>query len=344
MKLVFLVMFWSLSLFAKDWLFFVFLNADNSLSSYAEPNIKQMEKVGATDKLDIVLVYDNRKNGDTKYCVFKDKCRNCVSVGELDMGSAATLQEWLLKAINDTQPEHIALVLWDHGSGWKKRSIQRPTIDRGISYDDTSNTYITTWDLGIALDNVSKTIGKKLDIVSYDACLMQMVEVTYELKNSADYIVGSEDTELAEGWDYSTSLASFLKGTSIEPLDFAFDLVNAYNNLYSSDATMSVLDTSKLDDFASFWKDFTISLTKDDYNKARKAAQYFTYSSHVDVGSFLSNLNIVVPDFDKLIPLTYGGSGLAVWAPSSFSQEYMKLKWAQDTGWGAKLDEFTKIE
>lgn len=51
----------------------------------------------------------------------------------------------------------------------------------------TNTTSIQTWDVGTALGS------EHFDIIAWDLSLMQMVEVAYELRNNADYVVGSEE-------------------------------------------------------------------------------------------------------------------------------------------------------
>ena len=58
-----------------------------------------------------------------------------------------------------------------------------------------------------------KRLGRKLDVLGLDACLMAMGEVGYQSKGSASFMIGSEQTEPAEGWPYTAVLGELAKIT-----------------------------------------------------------------------------------------------------------------------------------
>src|SRR5262249_9548142 len=71
---------------------------------------------------------------------------------------------------------------------------------RAIAYDDSSRDFLDNMELARVLAAVKKKLGRKIDLMGFDACLMNMVEVAYELRGSADFIVGSEEIEPGDGW------------------------------------------------------------------------------------------------------------------------------------------------
>ena len=80
-----------------------------------------------------------------------------------------------------------AVVIWNHGSGWSKR--RGNNIPEGISYDDESGNHITTAQLTPAVAKNAGESGQKIDILAFDACLMQMLEVSYAVKNHVNYLL-----------------------------------------------------------------------------------------------------------------------------------------------------------
>src|SRR6185312_9985134 len=50
----------------KDWTFLVYINGHNNLDSYGAQNIKSMEQVGSSDKLNIVVQWASLENNDTR--------------------------------------------------------------------------------------------------------------------------------------------------------------------------------------------------------------------------------------------------------------------------------------
>jgi hypothetical protein len=75
--------------------------------------------------------------------------------------------------------QHYLLMLADHGYGWK-----------GLLTDESSfGNHMTMSGLKQAIDKS----GAHIDLLAMNACLMQMIEVAYELHDSAvDIMVGSE--------------------------------------------------------------------------------------------------------------------------------------------------------
>jgi hypothetical protein len=64
--------------------------------------------------------------------------------------------------------------------------------DQYVCWDATSgNDYIDTPELGEALDNING--DARNDLLAFDACLMSMLEVAYEISPYADYMVASEE-------------------------------------------------------------------------------------------------------------------------------------------------------
>ena len=69
---------------------------------------------------------------------------------------------------------------------------------RGISFDDVTGNNIAPYQLGLAFNQMGK-----IDVYGSDACLMQMAEIGYELKDKVPVIVGSEESEPGDGYNYT---------------------------------------------------------------------------------------------------------------------------------------------
>ena len=101
-----------------------------------------------------------------------------------DMGSYKTLQNFMEWGMEKYPAEHYALVLWDHGAGFL-----------GSMSDENTGHLIKNQELAQVLGNIRDKHGKKIDMVDFNACLMGQAEVAYQLKDGADYLVASEETE-----------------------------------------------------------------------------------------------------------------------------------------------------
>ena len=110
--------------------------------------------------------------------------------------------------------------------------------------------------LEMELEDFAAAIPFHLDYLIFDACLMGCVEVAYELRGVAD-LVGFSPTEvLAYGFDYST-LTGFLMTGTPDPIGVCrayFDFYNAQTDGKMRSATISVVETGKMDALAQVCK------------------------------------------------------------------------------------------
>ncbi|MCX7000820.1 MAG: clostripain-related cysteine peptidase [Candidatus Sumerlaeota bacterium] len=247
------------------------------------------------------------------------------SVGEKNMGDPATLTDFTNWAITNYPANHYVLVLWNHGGGWRsnidrinkeiaslkslaasappeqKKSAQlriaqlieqkkKNEVLKEVCYDSTSGDYLYTSELRQALENIPTHI----DIVGFDACLMQMVEVAYELKSEASIMVGSEETEPGNGWPYDLILGDLSANPTMTPAQLATVIVTRYGESYNGLQTQSAIDLSAMSGLATALNTFAgaIISTGTEWQSlfnARAAANYYTDSPNFrDLGGFLN--------------------------------------------------------
>ncbi len=241
----------------KDWTFLVFLNGKNSLDSFGALDINEMEKVGSTDKINVLVQWASTSNHKTqRLYVQKDNDPNRVTspvvqdMGSVDMGDWRSLVEFVQWGVANYPAKHYFIDVWDHGSGWHLNS--GGFSPRDISWDDDTGHFMTTKQLGQALAEAAKAIGHKVDLYGSDACLMGMAEVAGEMSNSVEFSVGSEETEPGEGWPYDGLLSRWSALPTASASDVAKILTTEYVKSYQggsqgkSEVTFSAFDLSKL--------------------------------------------------------------------------------------------------
>lgn len=246
----------------KKWTFLIFLNADNNLESAGYNDLQEMEKVGSTPEINVVVQFDPYSPQGTKRILIK-KSLNEVSKGsfespvvedmpEQDMGDVRTLIDFAVWGMKKYPAEHYLLVLWNHGSGWSKQQEEHELF-KSISYDDTSGNHIRTNELSDAIDEMINQTGTPIDVLGFDACLMSMYEVADSLSGMVDYLVASEETEPADGYPYDDLLKAFSKRKDKTPRELVYDMVRTYGVSYSNGSqgrmsiTQSGLDLSKFE-------------------------------------------------------------------------------------------------
>jgi hypothetical protein len=308
----------------KDWTMLVFLDGHNNLDQFGALNITQMEKVGSSDNLNIVVQWASQEASTTKrLLVQKSTAAGQVTspvvqeLPKVDMGSKQELLNFIEWGVQNYPAQHYFVVVWDHGSGWHimsrlssqtqlgARSLASTSIDAhvtDISWDDNTGHKITTEELGSVMHDAAQFIGHKVDLYGSDACLMSMVEVAQEMSGAVGVSVGSEETEPGEGWPYDTFLAAWAAKPGASAIEIGGMLVKAYGDRYvgqGASATMATMDMSKLPslvDSLSSLKDKLVSVPNPaDLQKIASSSVRFFDNGYVDIGNLMTNISKGMP-------------------------------------------------
>lgn len=291
------------------WTVLIYMCGDNNLESVGLQNINDMEKVGSTPFVKVLIqlkrsshnsTADGDWNGARRYEVNRDSDNTKINslmlqeLGDIDMGSAASLKDFILWGQSYAPADRYMLILWDHGTGWDPND-DAPAA-KAISQDDTYKTMIKIPDLPSALG-----AGKKFDIIACDACLMSMFEVIYEVHNYGDYFVASEEETPIQGFAYDQILGyltsqqgiiSPTKDTAIFMAKSSFDYWKSW-----SQKVMSVVDLNQANAVAQALNTFSQELIASGNSSAALAAQaestaqrFSTYyrDPRVDLGDYVS--------------------------------------------------------
>ena len=230
-----------------EWGFYVYMAGDNTLYDELTDDLNEMKMVGSNDDLNIIALTDKIGDNDSHlYHVMKHNLieTNLTEVNstwqnELDMGDGDTLRDFLIWASDTFPAKRKILVIWNHGSGWEK-----------VAEDGTS--FLTVPEINHSLKQYRETTNETpFTLIGFDACLMGMFEIMYELKDHAEMVHGSEAYEPLEGWTYNNLLYKLNKNLNNE--DLAYHVVNDYIESYrngsvytSYSVTASVVSSNNL--------------------------------------------------------------------------------------------------
>jgi hypothetical protein len=119
---------------------------------------------------------------------------------------------------------------------------------RTISEDET-NQYDKLYvrELQDSLEQVFGTRGG-LDVIGFDACLMQMIETGYAMRKVAGVMVGSEELEPSEGWSYDGWLKALVGNPDMDSRAIATIMVEAYEDTYKDADPTTTLSAINLAD------------------------------------------------------------------------------------------------
>lgn len=249
----------------KEWTFLVYMNSDNDLYRFSFMNMMQMEKVGSTEAINIVVQQDPmpKEKPTSRIYVTKNPNPNpkqgridiisqaVQTLPETDMGNPQTLADFLAWGVQNYPAKKYAVIIWNHGNGWQ-----------GVSYDDNPDSYLTMPELRQGLEAMNMAIaqqrggfrsaGPLIDILNFDACIMSTLEVAYEMKDVAKFMVGSQFNEPGAGENYTLFLQPLSQKPQMEARELAEIMVYQYAQNYSSqrDINYAAIDLSKVAAFS----------------------------------------------------------------------------------------------
>jgi hypothetical protein len=283
----------------KQWTWMVYLAGDNNLEAFGVKDLLEMKKVGSTNRVNILAEFDRMSDLVTRrYAISADRTldQDCVQqIPEVNTGDPQALVDFCSWAMQNYPAEHYALILWNHGAGWKDddvyRSAQKSGVERLISrrqvrglasgkssralfsntlqhivseivqnqrailFDDTSADFLDNHELKRVLNVVCQKIGSQLDLLGFDACLMNMLEVIYQVRDTARIVVGSQETEPGNGWPYDTLLEKLVQQPSMSAFTLGGEIVKTYLDYYQTNypqfpTTQSAVDASRIEPLA----------------------------------------------------------------------------------------------
>ncbi len=112
---------------------------------------------------------------------------------EADMGDPDTLAAFVDDCFEHYDTDLYSLILWDHGGG--------PV--GGFGVDEKYNDVLSLEELSSAMQSAVGSKGRKLELIGFDACLMNSLEVADVFEPYANYLVASQETEPGWGWHYA---------------------------------------------------------------------------------------------------------------------------------------------
>lgn len=334
----------------------VYMAGNNDLRADAVRNIIQMQK-GISEVFNgTLLVFIKTNSVESHILRIKYSNENKVVSDTVKMyhhQNSANI-DFLKKVIEDARQiapaKKYGLVLWSHATAWLPPKKEFSTKAFGL--DDEQE---------IDVKMLKIMLPQDLEFIAFDACFMGSLEVSYELRGNATYILSSPSEVLSSGYPYDKVTKYFFQGerglkTIAEQYIYHYGQLNG---MYSS-ATISLIKTQNLSSLASLTKKMISGLGSHgqtmDIDNIQKL--FFEFEDDVlscyDFGDFVRK-NFLVSDvarvdsiLDNIIifkgstPYFFNQridyfSGLSVYMPSkrfhALDSYYESLDWSIDTKW-----------
>ena len=242
----------------------VYLAGDNNLSGETEQKVEAMRR-GWGWTSSTLLVYEDRRDMGARLLRIRGGCsvtpvpyvETIREYGSENSASAATLERVLREVMTEYPADSYGMIFFSHASGWLPAGrLQNPTRafgwDNGSPEGGLNHAEMELTDFAAAIPDGA------LDFIVFETCLTAGIEVAYELRRKADYILASSAEIVSPGFTpvYSTALLRlFDTSKSIRQglTDFGMAYMNYVNTLggnYRS-ATLSLVQTAELEILAA---------------------------------------------------------------------------------------------
>lgn len=266
----------------------VYIIANNNLSSYAKEDINEMESAW-DDQIEgeLYVFYNGSNNTNTLYRISADDNSSVINSEVIEEYSSAIDPcdgDFFRSVIDQVQSLSPApsygLFVWSHGTGWLPNDVSTPlksseltlvssleeepqvqsrleillestssenSMLRSFGSNYYSSNEVEMYDLPTILE------GLEFEYIYFDACHMASVEALYELRDVTKYVISSAAEVLSYGALY-TSVVPYMFGDEECTIQMAKSYYDYYNSMSSSvmqSATISVVETKKLEEVAS---------------------------------------------------------------------------------------------
>ena len=286
----------------------VYLAGDNNLSGHMQKNISSMMSAWKKSYNANIVIYFDAPNAAPELYTFRFKGKEVEkqvlkTYEEMDSADPEVLKK-ILNEMQDLYPsDSYGLILGSHASGWipsggfgrsNRMLYAEPVLTRSFGTDYTGPSQMDTRDMAKAIPFNKEN----LEFILFDACLMSSIEVLYDLRDKAKYVIASPAELPAPGFPYNRVMPYFWgKGTNLEKdlvkvCDEFWDYYNTYNatNRFGTIALIKMDGMEHLFDLTREILQGKKDYVADIYQKAvycYPMVEYSKYDRFFDLGEYM---------------------------------------------------------
>lgn len=309
------------------WTVFVYGHADHNLSNSFVRDVIEMAGADLSDDVRVIVLADfdaSQQSADTgnnfpsgaQWLRIMGGGAEPQTIGEeeeLDLDDPNILASSVASVFEQFPSERRALILWDHGGSWMG-GFGGDTQD-GTRQGSPMSAPLLAEAIGAGL---AAADIDKLDIFSFDTCLMASAEVALELHALTDVYIANAELDYGDGWDYSAFLTYLSNNTGAAIEDIASTEVDEWDahhvNASPNDTLLRshvALDAAALPALASSINDFVVAWSSSETLTGTELgrAGYFSLPPYMnqleeaaaepelrDLGQFLGKMSAVSDD------------------------------------------------
>jgi hypothetical protein len=266
----------------NDWTFIIYLAGDNNLSDDMISSIREIREITTLArngqdpikydaKVAFVIEYDSAhpKTKTRRYVISKAARINPATLGKPPWGrivsdidgetviemndeapKTSTAITNLIKWGSEVQPaDNYALIISGHSDAFQGRTLLVDENPPGVT---------TVIELHKAVKNAVQHLPKrKLDLIGFEGCVMNTLEVMYQFRDTADKWIGCQGSIPDYAWDYRGITYDLITNSSYDAdklTEIIVNRVRAFHKEYAfggRSVDISACDLTKLDGLVS---------------------------------------------------------------------------------------------
>lgn len=218
-------------------------------------------------------------------------------ISRTDMSKSSTLQSFIEYGLTNYDAEQVGLILWNHGGAMGGVCSDYLASDK---YDALNTAEVHSAVAG-AFSKLGRSASDKLTWIGYDACLMGVADIATVNSDYFEYMVGAEESEAGDGWDYTTWVKALYANPSIAPKDLLSKICTSFVNQFGSssynDQTLAAYDLSKTNALVTAFNQYVNDIKPGNNWTSVKTA----YNSSLKFGQSEGIYSFSVADFNNFL-------------------------------------------
>lgn len=259
----------------------VYISANNDLKYSALRSIDQMEKSYRKEDGDLIVFIKTERYSSHILKIKQDETQGVIASDTLKTygNENSSSVDFMEKVFKDMKSFSLAreygLILWSHATSWIPEAKGTPQL-KSFGYDR-----------GKALDlkDLKAALPDNLKFILFDACYMASVEVVYELRKKADYIIASSSEVLNTSYPYDLILRDLFAEDLISVCSKFYKYYNSKNGIDQS-ATVSLIKTKSLEKLGLETKLLLERSDKRKINILSRNSQNFNFVKDISIGFY----------------------------------------------------------
>lgn len=241
----------------------VYMAANNNLhtNGFDSDDVDEMKEGAKSlpDNCRLIVFWDSPQENSRLYRIDKSGMTVVKDYGENLVSTDVSVLKRVLSDVEWTFPaDEYAMVMWSHAKGWQPyTNTAKSVISRSFGQDTNAGLQDAEMNIPDMADALRSF--PKFKYIMFDACFMQCIEVAYNLKDRADYLIGAPCEIPGTGAYYNKLVPAMFTSNPAQ------DLVTNYYQPYISEntanptgnygAVMAALDCSQVDNFTNVMRE-----------------------------------------------------------------------------------------